>query len=368
MQQGTFGIKNEPGRAKPWKVGISAKISESGKRERKFFATQKEAAGYVASQKIRLKNNGAGGVLLSPSQRDAALTAFGLLGAGDASRLVEIVREYLAAKSAKESSVTFKTMFEAFELFSVGKMRKGMETSESHKRQLKYTLPRFAGIHEKLAVEVTSEDLEGELKGVPPSARNALLRGVRAAFNYGITERGWLKVSPIKASMFRDTGAKEIEVFTNRQVSRLLISCTKHDRELLPYFALGLFAGIRPEEELGKLKWEHIQIKEGVISVPANVAKTKVARFVEIEPALAAWLKFAGVKKTGQITPAKNLRKRLQRIKEGARIGDWIQDGCRHTYASNWMALHKDEDKCRDNMGHRTKDELHRHYRKHLPV
>lgn len=37
----------------------------------------------------------------------------------------------------------------------------------------------------------------------------------------------------------------------------------------------------------------------------------------------------------------------------------------RHSYAPYWMTLHGDEDRCRDAMGHATKDILVKHYRKH---
>jgi hypothetical protein len=40
----------------------------------------------------------------------------------------------------------------------------------------------------------------------------------------------------------------------------------------------------------------------------------------------------------------------------------------RHTYASCWLAVHKDEHRLRDNLGHRSADELWQHYHKAVTV
>jgi len=62
----------------------------------------------------------------------------------------------------------------------------------------------------------------------------------------------------------------------------------------VPYFALCLFAGIRPAVpygEITKLQPDAINLETGVISVSAAVSKVREPRKVEISPNLTAWLR-----------------------------------------------------------------------------
>jgi integrase len=62
---------------------------------------------------------------------------------------------------------------------------------------------------------------------------------------------------------------------------------------MVPYFALCLFAGIRPsprDGEIAKLRPEHIRMGVGVIQIEPEVSKVRMKRQVIIQPNLAAWL------------------------------------------------------------------------------
>jgi integrase len=67
------------------------------------------------------------------------------------------------------------------------------------------------------------------------------------------------------------------------QVARLLEAAAE---ETLPYWAIGIFAGLR-SAELERLNWENIHFKEKLIEVPALSSKTASRRFVTIHPSLA---------------------------------------------------------------------------------
>jgi integrase len=63
---------------------------------------------------------------------------------------------------------------------------------------------------------------------------------------------------------------------------------------LVPFFALALFAGIRPcvrTGEILKLRPEDIRLDTGVILIEPEVSKVRMKRSVEIQPNLAAWLR-----------------------------------------------------------------------------
>jgi hypothetical protein len=60
----------------PWCVNVPARISESGKRERKFFITRSAAQTYAKTHRIRIENYGTAATLLTPGQLEEAAKAF----------------------------------------------------------------------------------------------------------------------------------------------------------------------------------------------------------------------------------------------------------------------------------------------------
>ena len=87
------------------------------------------------------------------------------------------------------------------------------------------------------------------------------------------------------ASDSAKTHEKAIEAYTPAEAFFLLQSIEERWK---PYIAIGLFAGIRPQEILN-LEWS--DIKADHIEVRASGSKVGVRRIVPLLPALSAWLK-----------------------------------------------------------------------------
>ncbi len=105
--------------------------------------------------------------------------------------------------------------------------------------------------------------------------------------------------------------------------------------KLCRYFALALFAGLRtgPSGELHKLAQraeELIDLKNGVIHIPPEVAKTHTYRQVKIQPNLRRWLE----RYTGPILPSNHDRL----IKHIRRHFSLSHDQLRHTFFSAWVS------------------------------
>jgi integrase len=371
MDARQFPITKDPQR-KNWRVNVPPQLSESGQRERKFFNKKTEAEGWVAAQVVRLKNDGTSGVeLLSPALRDIAAKAFRLFPAGEEHLLLDAARAFIAQRDRRKRSKTFAEAYKEWEAFTLAKTRNGQPTSAKYKAQVRQGFARLHPLHEKIVCDITPEDIEATLAEVVAAeykhARNQLLRTLTACLNYCI-EREWLTVLPIKPKlMARDTGHREPSVLTPDQAARLLATVAEMAPEFLGAYVIALFAGVRPTDELAGLRWEHVFADGGeTIHIPADIAKTHFQRYVKIEPTLAAWLKHIAPPNFGQVMPNANIRKENRKIRRAAGLHPWPQDVMRHTYASCWMAVYRDEDRCRDNMGHRTKDQLVRHYRKHM--
>src|SRR5947208_1056652 len=60
----------------PWMINIPASMSGTGKRQRYFFASKKDAEEYGKRQKQRVENYGTAAVALSPGQLEEAAAAF----------------------------------------------------------------------------------------------------------------------------------------------------------------------------------------------------------------------------------------------------------------------------------------------------
>jgi len=345
-----------PGRPKPWKVDLSAKVSESGTRERHFFKTKRAAEGFIDQQEVRLTNVGTDSALLTPAQREAALKSFSLLGDVNPMALVEVVNEWLERRAASEASVTMAELWDTFAAEKKGK-------SPHYHRQIRSTRNRFSGIDEKMVSEIRQADIEEALAGFPPTAFNGYLRVIRAVLNFAV-KRDWAKENASKKIDFSETANREVEILTNNQVARLLVACRKYFPQDIPYTCIGLFAGVRPEE-LIRMEWGMIRLEENHILLPADVTKTGRRRVIDIEPALKSWLAWhieKGGNAKGPIVESTNLRSRLRALREQAKITDWPQDGMRLTYASNFMAMHENVDRLLLNMGHTSTQMLWEHY------
>ena len=344
--------------SKPWRVNIPAKISESGKRERRFFETKAVADTFAQQQRTQRENFGNRSTLLTPGQLEEAARAFERLKELGVSLNV-VVSEYIQRHDARAQSVTFKVLWERF---TATKAKKSTE----HKTALKYTFTRFEDLHEKLACDISSGEIDRATAGMPASARNAFLRNLRAGFNFGMQQDPpWLAENPVRKLKFSETPPRTKECFTPAQCLALLNAAVEHDFELVPYFALALFAGIRPEKELGQLEWAKINLADRNITVEWQTAKNNHTRQVDMERVLRAWLRFyigRGGKTTGAVTPTENLRKRLRALRKAAGITRWIQDGPRKCYASYWLARKPDYARLLKNMGHTTQKMIDEHY------
>jgi site-specific recombinase XerD len=129
-------------------------------------------------------------------------------------------------------------------------------------------------------------------------------------------------VDPVKQTQ------AEIGILTPPEAKKLLESA---DPAILPRIALGLFAGIR-SAELERLSWESINVKRGVIRIPASAAKTNQQRQIPIVDNLATWLKPHAEKK-GPVSP-RNADEWMKAAIDGAGLRPWKSNCIRHSFGS----------------------------------
>ncbi len=164
-------------------------------------------------------------------------------------------------------------------------------------------------------------------------------RGILSTFIKFAFQRGWIAENPIgKVPHYRIRRKRGVALtFTAAQARALMEHVETCDGgRWVPYFALCLFAGIRPgvpHGEITKLKPDAVNLDEGMIHVSAAVSKVREPRKVTIAPNLAAWLRAYPLEKFPIITG--NFKKRREKfVKEFGLTHDVL----RHTFISMFVA------------------------------
>lgn len=340
----------------PWLVELPPGLSSTGRRERRYYKTKKEAEEFCRQQRIRLENYGTASSTLPAGKVEEAVAAFEKLQ-GTGASLLEAVDHFLEWRKTQNQSVTFSTMFQRFREVKASR-------SDAYKRGLRQTESRFAALKDKLVVEITTADIEAQLTGATPSVRNSFLRNLKAVFNFGL-RREWCGKNPVSRIEMATLKWRKV-ILTNAEVTALLKAALDADLELLPYLLFCIFAGIRPQE-VERLTWGNVNLKERYVEVPEEASKTQARRIVEMEPLLVRWLRYyksKGQSMEGPVAPTSNLRKRLRHVRGLAGIESWPQDAPRRTYASCWLAVHDKVDRLNQLMGHTSPAMLWKHYHK----
>jgi integrase len=167
-------------------------------------------------------------------------------------------------------------------------------------------------------------------------------------------ERGWIAANPAAAVKTFKVERDTPEVLTLDQVKEVMAYAeTYSSGSMAPFMALVMFAGIRPGldenrtrraggemDKLGRLTTADllriVDLKAGVIRIPAAVSKVRTARTVKIQPNLLAWLAAYPFRKY-PLVPTNAVRK-WEHIRERFSLG---YDVCRHTFITSHVTAFK---------------------------
>ena len=116
---------------------------------------------------------------------------------------------------------------------------------------------------------------------------------------------GYCENNPCKAVKRPRSDDSPPTIFTPLESKTLLFTALKIDPGMIPYLAIGLFAGVRPLE-IERLTWA--DVLEHYIEITAAKAKTRQRRLVGLSDNLKEWLSLGGD------LPIINKRKRLTRV------------------------------------------------------
>jgi integrase len=329
-------------------------------RNRQFFTDKAEAQTVFDQKNIEQENYGTAGLSFDDKKRGEYLDcAEKLEPFGKTIR--DAVEFYLPHLRATNRTCT------AAEL--VGELVKIKEADGASKRylsDLRSRLTQFSDTFDgKPVAEITSSQIDEWLrslsdketgKRLSPVTRNNFRRILIVAFNFA-RERGYCVGNPAEKTARAKVIETAIGILTVDQNARLLENTPA---ELVPYVAIGAFAGLR-RAELERLDWKEVDLQSGLIEVTASKAKSARRRFVRIQPNLAKWLQ-PYVKLSGNVTP-QNYRELFDTARDAAGIHEWPQNALRHGFASYHLARFNDAAALALELGHTNSNLVFQHYR-----
>ena len=341
----------------------------AGRRIRNYFSTKRKAEAAMAEQIREKRKLGDMFARYSEAVRVEWVMAHEIALENGFS-VIDAVRYYADRENAAESS--HLTLGEAIRAF--------LRDKKQHLRPRSYvalesTLERFGDWNmalTKVDRAVIIDWLESGIgKGGKPwtaRTRNNYLTDLKNFFNWCVTEE-YLNANPAdrvrryRASdeeMAKREDAKQI--LTPEESESLIRRLQSGHPDMVPRFALMLFAGLRPDREAATITWNEIDLEAGLIHVRASRAKDRQNRYIPISGNLREWLEWS--QENGGELPCKNWRKRLDPIKQelGLFGENWPHDATRHSFASYHLALNGEE-ATKAALGHGTYDMLFQHYR-----
>ena len=245
-----------------------------GKRVRKNFPSRAEAEAERQILDIRHLQRVSGirvaATRLTDAQLHDAEAAF--------RRLADAIADYVAAKEHEFAQGHLSVP-------QIKRIRSDLKRLKAH----------FPG---KTAAEITSASLVAFFeKGLPSLKTYNNRRGIVSTFFKFSFHRGWVAENPVLKvphhRIRRSRGAAK--TMTADDTQKLMEYLEKFESgRWVPYFALCLFAGIRPgvpDGEISKLSRDAVNLKGGYIAISAEVSKIREPRKITIQPNLAAWLR-----------------------------------------------------------------------------
>jgi len=270
--------------------------TEAG-RYRKRFKSKADAYGHKTELEVMAANHGeivARNTRLSREQLAQAESAFARLGAQSLPAAIEWFLANYRPPVAEMGVGEAAALFVAERRLHVRPL-----TLRDYESTLR-NFGEFAGA--KKLHEIKPLDVEKFLSagGVGKKRWNNLRGDLNAFFEFARSPvRQWLRENPV-ASIAKFKISRGIPEILSAERCAELMKYVEEFRggKLVPYFALALFAGLRPSVREGEI-WKIgqlpdasrvVDVKMKLIRLSPDVAKTKSLRQIKIQPNLAAWL------------------------------------------------------------------------------
>ena len=309
---------------------------------------------------------------LSAPERDAYLAAKGILD-GIGCPVVAAAEEYAECKKLLGSRSllaavtehvertrgvhTEVTVAKAAEEFLAAKKQDG--ASVRYLAQLRSDINRFKDGFAVPILQIKSHQIDGWLRelGGAPRSRNSTHTSLRTFFSWAKSHSYLPRAEQTAAEAVAKVrvGDTETEIFTPEQMAKILEAAPG---ELVPFIALGAFAGLRAAE-ITRIEWSAIDLNRRFITIRAGQAKTASRRIVSISDNLREWLlPHVG---EGLVVPSAETYRKVTCLSRRLGIA-WPHNVLRHSFISYRIAKVKNANEVALEAGN-SPDVIFRHYR-----
>jgi integrase len=324
-----------------------------GGRNRRFFKEKAEAETFIQFAKVQQENYGTAALSIPDALRVEAIECCELLQPFGVT-LRDAAKFYAAHLKAITGS---RKVTEVVADLLAARTGDGM--SPRYLGDLRVRLGRFAlSFGEEMIAGISASRIDQWLRGLGVGAvtRNTFRRRLAVLFSFA-KRRGYVTENPVADVERAKERETEIEILSVSEVARLL-ECGSSD--MLPFWAIGAFAGLR-RSEIERLTWSEIDFDADVIEVKASKSKTASRRLVTIQPNLREWLAPYRTR-IGRVCPV-NLKRKINDDRERAGLrAEWPQNALRHSFGSYHLARFNDAAKLALEMGN-SPATIFRHYR-----
>lgn len=188
---------------------------------------------------------------------------------------------------------------------------------------------------------------------------NQALRTLGTFYRW-LVRRGDLTALPIAGLELGRTPSPARLILTVPDARALVEATAERSPAVVPYLALGLFAGLRPSETC---RLRACDVGQEMVRLEAAVTKMDQARTVEVRPNLREILSEFPLPPVGVLDPTGHrLRQELGRVAKAVGVG-LPHDVLRHSFASYAYEVSRDAAATAYEMGHVGTDIFFRHYR-----
>lgn len=364
-----------------WVVSLPPGLSPNGRRKREYFRNKKEAdqrseqlIGLEKHSRRAAREAGPELVKTAVNYDELFRDIYGFDGG-----LAQACEDFIRRLDKERKSLSFGELLENYERDNCKNWRDAYTTKWGWFQRQVSELAGKPTVLLSSSFWVEWLDQRAKIQGWSPQTFNEVAGLLSSVWNYGVALEsvGRNPILGVKRQKVRRTVKA---IYTVEQVEKLMHCTWEYDRQMIPYFAMALFAGLRPDEgsEISNLLWEDVDFDHGNIRVGATFdTKTGTKRFVEMEANLREWLlPWRGSSGPLAVT---NLRRRRQWITrgryqspEGTPEKEWTplvpygpeaRDITRHTYGSFLEGKYRDRNKVMANMGHTDTKTFEQHYR-----
>ena len=165
-----------------------------------------------------------------------------------------------------------------------------------------------------------------------PALQGARRRAVSTLFSFAVRRKNIRENPMAHVEVVEATAPDTVAIMPPADVEKVLRTAERIAPQMIPFFAVAFFAGLRPENEIRGLDWGNIDLRAGgKIRVVRSTSKRKRTRYTPIAENLRAWL--LTVPRKERIGTLFYSRRLFRRVVESAGV-TWPPDVARHTFCT----------------------------------